>query len=181
MPPRISEIGYKRVCPSVRRSVCHAFIKNEVNEHFWANKCPRRFTRLTRCIIVSVSVHQSVSPSVRLSHREYQHEYQLMEVEKNLNSQVISSLFDHSIIMRTHRWLYGPCFTWRFIYFFRDDDKSVFGCIPKCPYGQRCDLMLMEWLKDDMIDLMNVSVTDGPMDWQTDGRMDRLLEMLGCF
>ena len=33
-----------------------------------------------------------------------------MEVEKNLNSQVISLSFNHSIITRTHRWPYGLCF-----------------------------------------------------------------------
>ena len=32
-----------------------------------------------------------------------------MEFEKNLNSQVISSSCNHSIIMKTHHWPYGPC------------------------------------------------------------------------
>ena len=41
-------------------------------------------------------VHWSISLSVRLSHRENQHEYQ--QVEKNLNSQVISSSCNHSIV-----------------------------------------------------------------------------------
>ena len=35
-----------------------------------------------------------------------------MEVEKNLNSQVISSSFNYSIITRTHRWPYVPCSFW---------------------------------------------------------------------
>ena len=80
---------YERVCPSIRPFVHPGFIKNKGNQYLRANKCQRRFTRLTRCIIVSLLdiplVHQSVSPSVCLSHREYQREFQLMD------SQVISS------------------------------------------------------------------------------------------
>ena len=44
---------YKRLCLSIRRSVRpsvgHAFVKNEGNQYFRANK--RRFTRLTRCMM----------------------------------------------------------------------------------------------------------------------------------
>ena len=113
---------YKRVCPSVgpsvRLSVGHAFVKNKGNQYFRANQCQRRFTRLARCIIASLYdsplIHQSVSPSVCqsigcLSHREYQHKFQLIEVENSLISQVISSSCNHSIIMRMYRWACEPC------------------------------------------------------------------------
>ena len=39
---------------SVRRSVRDAFVKNKGNQYFRANKCQRRFTKLTRCIIASL-------------------------------------------------------------------------------------------------------------------------------
>ena len=67
----------------------------------------RQSIDLSVCQFISLSVHQSVSLSV---HQSVCHTVNInMEVEKNLNSQVISSSFNHSIIMRTHRWPYGPC------------------------------------------------------------------------
>ena len=45
---------YERVCPSVRPSVGHAFVKNKGNQYFRENKCQRRFTKLTRFIIASL-------------------------------------------------------------------------------------------------------------------------------
>ena len=44
-----------------------------------------------------------------------------MEDEKKLNCPVISSSFSHSIITRTHRWPYGPWFS-----FFSTEDTSFF-------------------------------------------------------
>ena len=45
---------YKRACSSVRRSVGDAFVKNKGNQYFRANKCQKRFSKLTRCIIASL-------------------------------------------------------------------------------------------------------------------------------
>ena len=112
MRPRTSMRGSIRpsVRLSVRPSVGHACVKNKENQYFRANKCQRRFLSLTRWMIASLYdsplVHQSVSPSVR----KHEREFQLMLVEKSLNFQVISSPCNHSIIMRTHRWPYGPFF-----------------------------------------------------------------------
>ena len=89
------------------------------NEPSWSAFCPDHEYMTTisifRCVLGEDSSHfyKRVSSSVCLSHPKYQREYQLIEVEKNLNSQVFSSSFNRSIIMRTHRWpyaiSYGPC------------------------------------------------------------------------
>ena len=66
---------YKRVCPSVRRSVRQAFVKNKGNQSLRPHKCQTKFTRLTRRILAALKdalyVSQSVSPSVCWSKRIY--------------------------------------------------------------------------------------------------------------
>ena len=56
--------------------------------------------------------------------------------------------------------------------------KLVVFVVKQGPYGQRCVLMLMKWLHDDAIIFF---LTDRPMDWQTDWRIERSIELLWCF
>ena len=63
----------------------------------------------------SISIRQSIGPSVCQSIGPSVTPWtstwiSIMQVKKNLNSQVISWSCNHSIIMRTHHWPYGPCF-----------------------------------------------------------------------
>ena len=49
-----------------------------------------------------------------------------------------------------------------------------------CWWNDWCDYLRF-FLTSYSFDLMNESVTDGPIDWQTDGQMDSLVDMLGGF
>ncbi len=97
------------VRPSARLSVGHAFLKNNVNQYIQANNC-QWSTRLTRCSLASLydgqSIHPSVSPLICPSRfREYISTIQ----SKRKSRRVTSHHLNHFIIMRTHRWPYGPC------------------------------------------------------------------------
>ena len=116
MRPRFSIRGSVR--PSVGQlvdpSVGHAFVKNKENQHFWANKCPSRYIRFTRCLFASLkdglSVIRSVSLSI-LSSREYQ--WKSAVFIKARVKKILMYPRHHTIIhsnMRTHRWPYWPCF-----------------------------------------------------------------------
>ena len=120
MRPRISITGSVRpsvrpsVGPSVRwsvrRWVGHAFVKNKENQYFWVNSWQSKYTRLIRSImsIFMIWSIRSVSPAISLS-SFCKYEYQQIEARVSEEYHRIKSTYNHSIIMRTHRWPYGPC------------------------------------------------------------------------
>ena len=62
-------------------------------------------------------MHLSVSPSICLSSFR---EYQFQQVEARVRQEEyhrITSSYNLFIIMRTHRWPYGPCFSSNFMVF----------------------------------------------------------------
>jgi len=77
---------------------------------------------LFRCVLASLYEGLSVRPSIRLSVRPSvrrsvgrsrfrRKRENLWFWSQIMMSHVISSSYNHFIIMRTHRWPYGPCFS----------------------------------------------------------------------
>ena len=104
------------VGPSIGLSVCRlvTLLSKTREKIFWANSWQRKYTRLTRGIMsifirrsILPSVCQSIDQSVRLSW------IPLQQVEARVRQNeyhIITSSYNHFIIIRTHRWPYGPCF-----------------------------------------------------------------------
>ncbi len=75
-----------------------------------------------------LSMHRSVSPSISLSSfRKYQ--FQQIEARVSQEYHRIKSSYNHSIIMRTHRWPYGPCLGSYAFYLTRRSD-SIYEGVP---------------------------------------------------
>ena len=65
---------------------------------------------------LSLPIHRSVRPSICLSHiREYQFHHVKARVGQE-QSHVITSPYNHYVIMRTHCWPYGPCFIHNYVF-----------------------------------------------------------------
>ena len=115
MRPRISITGSLR--PSVGQSVGwlvgHAFVKNKVN--YVLEQIILR-GGILGSLDASLHLYETVYPSIGLSvHRYVCHGsvnvfQPVKERESRDESHVITSTHNHFIIIRTHRWPYGPCF-----------------------------------------------------------------------
>ena len=107
MVPFVRPSVRSSVCPSIRQSI-------HLSNHPWREisifENQRRYTRLTSCILTSLLDGLSVcwpdSLSFCLSSlREYQ--WKAWRIQE---SHLITSSCNHSINMRTHRWLIGLVF-----------------------------------------------------------------------
>ena len=153
-----------------------------------------------------MSVRPSVGPLVGRSvgrWRFCKKQGKIIIFEQIIVGHVITSSYNHFIIMRTHRWPFGPCFSFQgkrtceptledlknseWLKYPRHSVKTR----PLRPTMRPHDDEMIVWWRDyvrffltfsffDLLKYIHGCVTDRSMDRQTDGWIDRLIEMQGC-
>ena len=114
MRPRISITGSVR--PSVRRSVGWLVTLSPKTRLINIFKQIIARGGLLGSLDASLHLYKTVYPSIGLSvhwsvcHASVNVFQQVKERESQEESHVVTSSHNHFIIMRTHRWPYGPCY-----------------------------------------------------------------------